>query len=277
MLNSKFQIRISKPIPNSKQKFKVLVLALGIYLGFSIANLGFVSDCYAIDLSNAKTYFLKGSYQECINECENILASAGYSKDLDELYYILALSYMKQDNLLRASDIFEIIINEFHNGKFKEDALFGLGDIYFLKADFENAENKYKFILQSNPDTKLKALVLFRLAQNSLKMGKWQEAQGYLDSLNTDFPLSLENRLAKNLSPQEFFFTVQVGAFSDISNARNLCKELNDKGYSAYIQESGTNKTKLYHVRVGRLNSRLETEELGKKLMAEGYPTKIYP
>jgi len=55
---------------------------------------------------------------------------------LDELYYLLSLSYLKDGNYLRASDIFEIILREFKGSRFKEDALLALGDTYFLRGDY---------------------------------------------------------------------------------------------------------------------------------------------
>jgi len=253
-----------------------LRLATQILILF-IFCLVFISRTYALDLDKAKVYFLKGDYQQCVDECEKVLAHSGYSKDLDELYYMLGISYMKQNNLLRASDVFEIIINEFKDSGFKEDAQLGLGDTYFLKSDYDSAENKYKQILESSQDTRLNGLVLFRLAQCSLKKGNWQEAQAYQDKLNKDYPLSFEQRLAKDLSVPQFYFTVQVGAFSNMKNARRLCQELSDKGYSSYVVEPGTDNEKLYRVRVGKLDSRFETKELEKRLIVEGYPTKIYP
>lgn len=277
MLSTKSQVTSYKSQILERKGLGRWNLVFWLLFGMCCLVLGVSTRLYALTLDRAKIYFLKGDYAECINECENILAHSGYSRNLDELYYILGLSYLKQGNLLRASDIFEIIIKEFKDSEFTKDAIFGLGDIYFLKSDYENAENKYKQILAINPDTKLKALLLFRLAQTSMKKGKWQEAEGYLAKLNKDYPLSFEKRMAKNLSLQEFYFTVQVGAFSKVANANNLCKKLIDKGYPAYIKEPESQEEKTYRVRVGKLNSLFQARELEKKLISEGYPTRIYP
>jgi outer membrane protein assembly factor BamD (BamD/ComL family) len=237
----------------------------------------FAFSCYALNLDTAKAYFLKGDYASVINECENILATAGSSSELEELYYILALSYMKQGNLLRASDIFEIILKEFKDSKFREKALMGLGDVSFLKLDYDNAQNQYKQVLEVNPNSKLKSIVLFRLAQCSIKKGNWQEAKGYLDALKKDYPLSFEARLAKDLAQHGAYFTIQVGAFSKTTNANNLCAGLNDKGYPAYVQEVESEQAKTFRVRVGKLATLAQAKELEKKLIDDGYPTKIYP
>jgi len=232
---------------------------------------------YALDLDQAKIYFLKGDYAQSINECENLLAHSQYSRNLDELYYILGLSYLKQGNFLRASDIFEIIIKEFKDSNFNELAMLGLGDVLFLKADYENAASKYQQIMSSNPRTNLSSLLFFKLAQVSLKRGNWQEAQGYLGRLNKEYPLSFEARMAKNLPQQEFYFTVQVGAFSNLNNAKKLCQKLLDQGYSAYIHEPQPDEPTSFRVRVGRLESFYQAKELEQKLANEGYPTRIYP
>ena len=147
---------------------------------------------HALNLDSAKVNFLKGDYPETIKECENILANAGSSSGLDELYHILGISYLKQGNLLRASDIFEIIIKEFKDSSFQESAVLGMGDVYMLKADYENAQNIYKQFLEQNPNSAFKSLIFYRLAQISLKNGNWQEYQGYSEKLEKDYPLSFE-------------------------------------------------------------------------------------
>jgi len=230
-----------------------------------------------INLDKAKEFFLKGDYAECIKECENILAYKEYSKDLDELYYLLALSYLKQDNFLRASDIFEIIINEFKDSAFKEDAMLGLGDTSFLRGDYDAAKSQYEAIISLSSQTKLKPVIYFRLAQINMKKGSWEKAQEYLDKLKKEYPLSFESRMNASPDAEKFYFTVQVGAFSKSSNAQNLSLNLKEKGYDSYIDEVSAKGVKTCRVRVGRFSSRFEAEELAQKLSDEGYPTKIFP
>ncbi len=114
------------------------------------------SRAYALNLDKLNSLFLSQDYKAAILEGEKILAAKGTSSDLDELYYILGLSYMRDANYLRASDIFEIIINEYKNSPLKEDATLSLADTYFLRQDFDKAEALYKEIINSNPRTKLR-------------------------------------------------------------------------------------------------------------------------
>jgi tetratricopeptide (TPR) repeat protein len=242
-----------------------------------------LSFVYAFNLDKLKSSFLNGDYKAAILEGEKILATKDSSSDSDQLYYILGLSYMKDANYLRASDIFEIIINEYKNSPLKEYAKLGLADTYFLMQDFDKAQIYYKDIINSNPDTKLKAELYYRLSQVEFKKGDTKEGKEYLDKLKQEFPLSPQLLLNKdlsllsNVSSSDLNYTVQVGSFSNISNAKNFVQRLIQKGYPAYIEEAAYQGKTSYRVRVGKTRLRQEIIDLENKLSKEGYPTKICP
>jgi len=257
--------------------FRISDLVLGIFL-----SLAFIYNVYALDLDRIKTYFLSGDYKSAIAEGENILASPGDSAHLDELYYILGLSYLKDGNYLRASDIFEIILKEFKDSAFKEEAKLGLGDTYFLRGDFAKAQDYYKELISSNPHTKLLSAVYYRLSQGGLKTGDTQAAKEYLDKLKQDSPSNIELQSNKDLgavfdSSAQIYYSVQVNAFANSTNAKNLRDKLLKNGYDAYIEEVSLNDKQIYRVKVGKLRLRSEAVQLENKLSSEGYPTRICP
>ena len=234
---------------------------------------------YCLNIDKVKVYFLNGDYESAISDGEKVLANyATHPPDLDELYYILALSYLKEGNYLRASDIFEIIIREFKESRFLDESRLGLGDAYFLKGDYEKAQGYYTDLINANPRTKLKAALYYRLSEIALKKGNTQAAKEYLDKLKTDFSFSPEIKSDKDLAGlSDIYYAVQVGSFVNPSNARNLCNKLIAKGYDAYLEETVTASAKNYRVRVGKLKLRQEATQLENKLSSEGYPTKIVP
>lgn len=234
---------------------------------------------YCLNIDKVKVYFLSGDYKSAILEGEKVLANyTTHPPDLDGLYYILALSYLKDGEYLRASDIFEIIIREFKESRFLDEARLGLGDTYFLKGDYEKAQGYYSGLLNSNPRTKLKAPLYYRLSEIALKEGNTQAAKEYLDKLKTDFSFSPEIKSDKDLAGlSDIYYAVQVGSFVNPSNARNLRDKLIAKGYDAYLEETVTGAAKTYRVRVGRLKLREVANQLENKLSSEGYPTKIVP
>ncbi|MFA5089736.1 MAG: SPOR domain-containing protein [Candidatus Omnitrophota bacterium] len=247
--------------------------SLAVY--FLFLSLSFVYS--APDLEKLKAYFLAGDYNAAIVEGEKMMAlSGGSAVYLDELYYILGLSYMKTGNYLRASDIFEIIIKEFPSSRFRQEAGIGAGDSYFLMQDYSKAEKCYNQVSEKNTPDSLLNLVYYRLGQCALKKGETEKAKEYLDKVNPDYPVSPEMKLNEERRVL-VYYTVQVGSFSNFANANNLSKRLTQKGYQAYIEEIKTENRHIYKVRVGKLKTRQEAVELEGKLQAEGYPTRIIP
>jgi len=263
-------------------KFAKFIIGYCLLSGYLCLFIG-VSTAYALNLDKLKIYFLQGDYKSAIIEGEKIIAGTGQSYGADELYYILGLSYLKDENFLRASDIFEIILKEFKESKFKEQAKLGLSDAYFLKGDFDKAQGYLLDLINTNPDTKFKAQVFYRLSQIGFKKGDTQQGREYLERLKREFPLNTEARVYQDIpvlagTSSDFYYTVQVGSFSNSANAKVLTEKLIQKGYPATIEEVNLDgEEKSYRVRVGRLPTRTEAINLENKLIQEGYPTKIFP
>ena len=243
----------------------------------------FLSFAYGASLDTMKVYFLSADYKAAILEGEKLLAGAKDSSGLDELYYLLGLSYLKDGNYLRASDIFEIMLYEIKPNRFKEEAKLALGDTYLLRKDPGKAQEYYLALLQANPVTKLRAQLYYRLSKTGFDTGNTQQGAQYREKLKKEFPSDIEaltNQdicyIDKNTSSGTFY-TVQVGYFANPSNARNLTQELASKGYPAYTEEVLIAGKRYYRVLVGKSIVRRDTAILADKLSAQGYPTKICP
>jgi len=252
---------------------------IGIFKLFVIwcLVLGIFTEAYALNLEKAKVCFLNEDYKAAILEAEKVLAVSGYSRELDELYYILGLSYLKEGNYLRSSDIFEIVINEFKGSSFEDDCVLGLGDTYFLKGDYVKAANYYKALMNKGSGNKLYAQACYRMSECSVKLGDVKEAAGYLGKLKSNFPSNIETKADKDLSGSELKYTVQVGVFSRKTNAEQLLQKLVKKGYPAYIEEIKAGDKAMHRVRVGKFSSQKEAILKENELSQEGYPTKIFP
>ena len=250
---------------------------------FAIFNLGRgICNNSSLNLDKLKVYFLEGDYKQSITEGEKLLAEEQNSANSDELYYILGLSYLKDGNYLRASDIFEIVLNEFKNSRFREEAELGLGDTYFLRGDITKAQGSYLDLIKENPNTKFKPQLYYRLSQIGFKNGFAEQGKQYLELLKKEYPSNIESALNKDLyaladSGSELFYTVQVGFFSNITNAENLKQRLIQNNYQVYLEEASSADKRSYRVRVGKLRTRQEAIELENKLIQEGFPTKIFP
>lgn len=279
MLNYKFQITNYKQIPNSNSQNSKSV-SFGYWLLFVIWCLvfGIFTNVYALNLDKVKVAFIEGDYKAAITEGERVMAGASGEKGLDELYYILGLCYMKEGNYLRSEDIFEIIIGEFKQSKFKNEAKLGLADTYFFKGDYERANKEYENLLHNSDAQKLKALVYQRLSECALRDGDTRSANDYMETLKKDFPLNIEPKIDLSARDSISGYSVQVGSFSSSANARNLKQKLLNKGYGAFVEEGfSKNNKSVFRVKVGDFSSKQEASIAERKLSREGYPTKICP
>lgn len=172
-----------------------------------------VSGASALSVEPVKRYFLLGDYKQAIREGEQQLASAKRtSSGLDELYYYLALSYLKDGNALRASDIFEIIIGEMGSSRFKEEAMLGSADTYFMRGDFNTAARVCKQLLRSYPRTKLRPAVYYRFVQIGRRSHDLALEKEYQAKLKAEYPSSPEASCRTELFPQQPIPAAQLPA-----------------------------------------------------------------
>ena len=249
------------------QKLKVNLIILGIFV--------FPAVAWAGNLDVLKSDFLQGNYHRVIFESK---AQAGRFniQGADELNYLLGLSYLKQDKFEQAQDCFRRILSN-PVSKFKERAAMASADVYLIKGQFQDAEDIYNKLLEDNPNTILRAGILYRLSQSGYRKGDKQQFDGYLLKLKRDFPLSLELRSAKGIPRSEPLlneigeFSVQVGFFVKNLNAVNFKDKLLVMGYPAYVEGSSEG----YRVKVGRFKTQAEALDAENKLSREGFSTKL--
>ncbi|TAM37083.1 SPOR domain-containing protein [bacterium] len=160
----------------------------------------------------------------------------------------------------------------------------GLADTYLISGDYQEADDIYNKLINDEPNTGLKASLLYRLSQASSKRGDHRLANEYILKLKRDFPLSPELKLTSGIPHIEAskieapkndagVYSVQVGFFSNTVNADNLRDKLRALGFSAYVEEAGGG----YRVRVGRFKAQDEAIEMERELSRKGFPTKVCP
>ncbi|MCM8773139.1 MAG: SPOR domain-containing protein [Candidatus Omnitrophica bacterium] len=227
---------------------------------------------HADTLSKVKESYLRGEYNEakffCLDELKNNLNA--------NILYFAGIICTKLGEFSEARSYFRRILQDFKDSKVYEHALIKLADTYFLEGNWERSEGLYKDILNRYPHINYKPRVYLRLAQVSAKRGNWEDKNKYLKILRENYYNSVESKIAEELQKMDNFFTVQIGAFSNRSNALALLKEVSYK-YPAYLVEDRQESSIFYKVRVGKYVDRLQAERVFYKLKEEGYPARIYP
>jgi len=256
-------------MPNENKRKKIIQFC--IVAGY----LSLPAFCRAAGLDSLKADFLQGNYRRVIFEGEAVRPNIRAS---EELNYILGLSYLKENNLEQAREAFNRILKN-PSAKFRAQAAMGLADTYLISGEYQEAEDFYNKLVNDEPNTGLKAALLYRLSQVAFKKGDHRLANDYLLKLKRDFPLNPELRSTRGFPHIEApkkdagVYSVQVGFFTNTANADNLRDKLRALGFPAYVEDA----TGGYRVRVGRFKARDEAAEMESELSKKGFPTKLCP
>ncbi|MFH1201263.1 MAG: tetratricopeptide repeat protein [Candidatus Omnitrophota bacterium] len=246
---------------------------------FAICYLLFaICPVQAQDLYKAQELFLRGEYQKSVTECERLLSLNPEREPQEEVYYLLGIIYLKEGNFMRCRDIFQIITEEIPKPTFRQEAFQGLADTYFKEGDFKEARGRYEKIIKEFPNCRFQSVVYLRLGEIALKEGRWLDANRIFMKIIKDYRLSFEAEQSRLFLASDNFFTLQAGAFLDEAKAKNLSLKLINQGYKdVYISTLEKDGRVFYRVRVGKLNTRKDAQDLKYRLETAGYKAAIYP
>ncbi|UCC95950.1 MAG: SPOR domain-containing protein [Candidatus Omnitrophota bacterium] len=243
-----------------------------IFIVYSLLSVALSLNVFARSplLDEAQKDYLYGDYQTAIEKAQSVQQD-------DEVLYFLGLTCSKIGEYKRARSYFHKLTKRFPYSPFYEQTLVKVADTYFLAGDYSKAENLYREMEAKGSSFNYLPLVYLRLAQVASKEGRWQEKRKYLNLIKRKYPETCEMRYVDVLSSLGDFFTIQVGAFSKRANASRLKRELEEKGYSAYLIEERKKGYALYKVRIGKYKEKETVERVYLKLLSQGYPARIYP
>ena len=231
------------------------------------------SSCYGESaLDRVSSSYLFGDYSNAV--CEGLAAAE--DENNPEVLYRLGLSYLKLGNYAKARNNFRTIIKKFRESQFYQPALVKLADAYFFEKDLQKAKSLYQELLSKDIASTFQPLIYLRLGQIAGKEGQWNEEKKYVEIIQKEYPQSIENTYAQILEKRGYFFTIQVGAFSQRKNALNLLNELKAK-YPAYLVRENFDDIILYKVRIGKFKEKGYVEKIKRSLIKDGYASRIYP
>jgi hypothetical protein len=157
--------------------------------------------------------------------------------------------------------------------------------VQFLNAvittDGETALNKYLGIYNNYPQSRYADASLYRIFSYYYSLGIYKKAENYLTKLKSEYPASPYIKAADRNIPDEetltaeeteqpakvktedtYNFTIQAGAFMNISNAKNLKSKLEAEGYFSDVRTKSVGGTIFNVVIVGKFNSEEQAESL---------------
>ena len=239
-----------------------------------------LSTAYAeSEIAGAEKLFLEGRYDKVVTECERLIDAR--SRQRDEVYYIKGLSELKTCKFSDAKHSFETLIEKYPRSKRAVEAYTGIGDAYYLEGRYDDAAKSYKETLQKFPNDKNACILKERLDECGKKTASPAEAQD--ESCDNGKEASATNFIPKsNFVPKEIprgdesaAISVQAGCFKNKRNAENMSRKLHRLGYESFVEIPAGRGDRLYRVKVGRLSSVTDAEDLAARLKKSGYKVKV--
>ena len=163
-------------------------------------------------LMAAYSYYTQDYYGDTIAELERFLRVYPLSKNLDYVYYLLAISYYEQivdekkdlQSITKAQKYFEIVIKDYPNTKYSLDAEYKLelvndtlaakemyiGRYYFDKKKWIPAINRFRVVIDDYETTVYAEEALHRLVEVHYLLGLKDEAKKYAKLLGYNYQSS---------------------------------------------------------------------------------------
>ncbi len=258
-----------------RKHFLIVLFFLFFSLPYVLCPMLSSADTVKDNFREVTKSFLQGDYSAALKSSWRLREKFPYSQYAAEAKYLAGLSYLKLKRYKKAEEIFKNLSKSRHS---KNKFYLGWANSYYLQENWDKTVSVLGEALRRFPRTELKGIVYFKLGRCKQKKGEWGVAKYYFTKLVQKFPLSLEAKEAKRiLEKGEFYFTVQIGAFTNRDNAQGVKYQLIQQGYPAYISVLEKEWQKFYRLRVGRFDLHAEAEAIKKNLEKEGYSPKIYP
>ena len=164
-------------------------------------------------LMAAYSYYTQDYYGDTIAELERFIRVYPLSKNLDYVYYLLAVSYYEQivdekkdlQSIIKAKKYFEIVIQNYPNTNYSLDAEYKielvndtlaakemyLGRYYFNKKKWIPAINRFRTIIDDYETTMYAEEALHRLVEVHYLLGLKDEARKYANLLGYNYQSSI--------------------------------------------------------------------------------------
>ena len=163
-------------------------------------------------LMAAYSYYSQLYFNDAINELERFLDKYKNHPNTDYAYYLLAVCHYNQivdekkdlGEIIKSREYFNLIVNEFPNTDFAEDAIFKLelieeilaskelylANYYLDREKWIPAMNRFKKIVDQYDTTIFIEEALYRLVEINFKLGLVDEAQKYAILLGYNYQSS---------------------------------------------------------------------------------------
>ncbi len=196
------------------------------------------------------------------------------SEDFIRIYIEISKTLISLERLGQAQDLLQRIYGTADSPLFRAEALYQLAVAFDLDEQPQKAHAAYLEISSQYPSSPFTPKALKALSD--LDQEGITPIQGTYDEsiLTGTYMYGVAGAItpeSENTMPQSSGFLIQIGAFTEENNARELVRSLEEKGLPAFFVGTGVEGDQLFKVRVGFYPSREEAKDVLQDLTAMGF------
>lgn len=112
--------------------------------------------------------------------------------------YDQAFRALRETRYADAAEDFDAFLRDHPESSYAPNALYWLGEVYYVTRDFETALAQFERLQDTYPDSGKKADALLKIGFSHYELGNWERARAALEQVIADFPGTNYSRLAEN-------------------------------------------------------------------------------
>lgn len=194
-------------------------------------------------LVRAEQAYLEGDCDRALAAYRGYRAGFGPSPFCADASYFEGVILLEKGDPASAEAAFRACIAAPRTRFLEAQAWIGLGDCHFVRDRYGDAIAAYQRALDLRVPDARTDYALYRLAAARQRYGEWSGGRTCYEMLIRDHPRSvLAARARQRLAYADHSFHLQVGAFHDEENARNLSGYVLSKGIPAKVVRGGADE-----------------------------------
>ncbi|MCF7886029.1 MAG: SPOR domain-containing protein [Candidatus Marinimicrobia bacterium] len=194
---------------------------------------------------------------------------------------VLFLSGIVETNSDQAINIYEKIIENHPDSKIANRARVELIKYYYSNGLYHKTVEETKSFISEKPNSELTKEIVGLLFCSLQAIKRTDLIDFYQNKLSNNYPqltpyiknsnyldiytVKQQGRFSEQSIEDSGEYALQVGAFSNPNNARNLLNNLKAEGYQAYLEKRSANQ-RVQVVKIGPFSSRSRANQVGKQI-----------
>lgn len=118
--------------------------------------------------------------------------------EAEQQAYDQAFRALRETRYADAAEAFDRFLRDYPDSEYAPNALYWLGEVYYVTRDFETALAQFERLQETYPESGKQPDALLKIGFSHYELGQWERARAALEQVISDYPGTNYSRLAEN-------------------------------------------------------------------------------